>query len=108
MGHELTLMSEPVDPWQAYRRNRRVVQIMFFGFLPVLFLTLVVADRLAFIVGLGWVTIMLAVDTRCARFRCPRCSKRFFLKYPWWARVHDEPKCVHCGLPKYALPVSDR
>ena len=24
-------MSEPVDPWQAYRRNRRVVQIMFFG-----------------------------------------------------------------------------
>jgi predicted RNA-binding Zn-ribbon protein involved in translation (DUF1610 family) len=104
---EPTVMSAPVDPWKAYRRDRTVLQIMFWGFLPVLFLTAVLADRWAFLVAIGWVTLMLALNGRGVRFRCPLCGKPFFQRYPWRARIHDEPKCDHCGLPKYELPVPD-
>jgi hypothetical protein len=66
VGHELILMSEPADSWQAYRRNRKVVQIMFWGFMPVVFLSAVLGDRFLhtspFIVALGWMTFMVAVD----------------------------------------------
>ena len=59
-----------------------MVQIMFFGFLPVLFLTLVVADRLAFIVGLGWVTIMLSVDDVNKAFDNYSKLREAFLRNP--------------------------
>src|SRR5437867_3660298 len=101
-------MSEPVDPWQEYRRRRNLILFAFLGYLPLVFVTAVAADRLiytsapAIVVALGWMIFFAVAGIRCQRFRCPRCGKVLFSKS--WYHHSDARRCVHCGLPKYAPP----
>jgi hypothetical protein len=109
-------MSEPVgpvDPWDEYRRRRKLNLFAFIGYLPVVFGTAVIAEPLIhfpgapIVVMVGWMIFIAVADVRHAKFRCPRCGGLFFLRYGFYARYYDEPRCVHCGLPKYAPPVPD-
>src|SRR5438552_18944677 len=104
-------MSEPVDPWQEYRRRRRLVLFAAFGYLPIVFGTAVATDYLIHTSGpvipvmFGWLIFLGVVNVRCQRFRCPRCGKLFFVRHGSFD-PHDQPRCVHCALPKYAPPES--
>src|SRR5260370_7004603 len=104
-------MSEPLDPWQEYRRRWKLVLFAYIGYLALVFATAWAADRLihtsapAIVVGLGWMALLAVSGIRCQRFRCPRCGKVFNSK-TWFERM-DAPCCVHCGLPRYAPPGPD-
>ncbi len=109
-------MSEPVgpvDPWVKYRRRRKLYLFAFIGYLPAVFVTAEVAEPLIhfpgapIVVMVGWMIFIAVTDVRHAKFRCPRCGGLFFLRYGRYARYYDAPRCVHCGLPKYAPPVPD-
>ncbi len=104
-------MSQSVDSWQEYRRRRNLALFAFLGYVPFVFVFAVVTERLfhstppGFAVALGWMIFLAVASIRCQSFRCPRCRKWFFAK--WWYHNSFARRCVHCGLPKYASPVSD-
>jgi len=76
-------MSEPVDPWQEYRRRRKLALFAFFGYLPAVFGTAVPADRLLhapgapILVMVGWLNRDASTaGFRNMRHRCQmRCSR---------------------------------
>jgi hypothetical protein len=104
-------MSDPVDPWQEYRKRRKLVLLAAFGYLPIVFGTAVATEYLFHTSGpvipvmFGWLIFLGVANARCQRFTCPRCRKLFFVKYGSFER-RDQPQCVHCGLLKYAPPES--
>jgi hypothetical protein len=102
----------PVDPWDKYRRRRKLYLFAFIGYFPAVLGTAAVAEPIHFpgapiVVMAGWMIFIAVADVRHAKFKCPRCGGLFFLRYGFYARYYDEPRCVHCGLPKYAPPVPD-
>ncbi len=104
-------MSEPVDCWQEYRRRRNLTLFAFLGYMPFVFVIAMAAERLlhsltpGFVVAGGWMIFFAVASLRCESFKCPRCKKWFFAK--WWYHNSFARRCVHCGLAKYASPVSE-
>ena len=104
-------MRDPVDPLQEDRRRRKLALFAAFGYLPIVFGTAVATDYFLHTSGpvipvmFGWLIFLVVANVRCQRLRCPRCRKLFFVKYGSFAN-RDQPRCVHCGLPKYAPPAS--
>ena len=104
-------MSESADPWQEYRKRRKLALFAFLGYMPVVFVIALVSIRLfhttipAFVAALSWMVFYAVASMRCSSFRCPRCQKWFFAK--WWYHNGFARRCVHCGLPKYAPPISE-
>ena len=105
----MTTMDEHADPWREYRKRRNLALFAFIAYLPVVFMTAWVSDRLihtsgpAIVVMFGWLIFGAVANVRCQRFECPRCGKFFFIKYGWY-EGRNHPHCVHCGLAKYTPP----
>lgn len=105
-------MSESINPWQEYRRRRNLALFAVLGYVPLVIVFAMASERLFhsttpfFVVAIGWAIFFVVAGIRCETFRCPRCGKWFFAK--WWYHNAFARRCVHCGLPKYATPESER
>ena len=49
----------------------------------------------------SWFVAFAVASFRYTYFRCPRCSERYFMKFP--CRNQFARRCLHCGLPKWAV-----
>ena len=105
-------MSDSPDPWQEYRKRRNLALLAFLGYTPVVFVFAVVTIRLfhsetpAYVAAFSWMALYAVAGIRFQMFRCPSCGRRFFVK--WWYHNIFAGRCVHCGLPKYADPATQR
>jgi hypothetical protein len=105
-------MGDFTDPWEEYRRRRNWAVLAGAGYVPVVLLAVREAERspqtvpLCIVVGGGWLAFLIVTGTRCEYFKCPRCGKPFFAK--WWYHNAFARRCLHCGLPKYALTESNQ
>ena len=105
-------MSEPVNPWHEYRKRRNLAIFAFLGYVPIVFLIALAGLHLlqsmtpGFVAAVGWMIFAWVAGFRVERFKCPRCGKCFFAK--WWYHNAFARRCLHCKLPKYAVPESDR
>jgi hypothetical protein len=102
-------MSPRTDPWQVYRRLRRVL----FGAALVGLGCFGVGFHLArtrhavtpFYVGLAvWVGMIAWGAMPLGEFPCPRCGEPFSQR----GRTRNllSRRCLHCQLPKWANPES--
>jgi hypothetical protein len=57
---------------------------------------------LGFVVAPIWMGAFMATGLRLQLWACCRCGERFSAK-GWYNKGFLARKCVHCGLPKYAL-----
>lgn len=100
-------MNDFGDSWQEYRRRRNLLLFAFFGYVPIVSIVAVVTIRApgrttpAFVAAFTWMAFYAVAGIRFQTFMCPRCSKWFFAKC-WYHNMFVQ-RCVHCGLPKYAL-----
>lgn len=58
------------------------------------------SDNFGFGLAGAWMLAFLFCGNRSGSFRCPRCGKKFFSKWPGYNSWSS--KCLHCGLPKWA------
>ena len=108
-------MSDYNQAWLKYRRLRSCV---LGSYLAVVVLAIwfrlfdSIPDRLfGYVVFLAILLVFLSLGmgVRLARWSCPRCGKRYFMKSwylslvrPLWYEISFGRRCVHCGLPKYS------
>src|SRR5262252_8677343 len=57
---------------------------------------------LGFVVALTWMGAFVVTGIRLPFWPCPRCGERFSTKGVY-NKSFLARKCVHCGLPKYAV-----
>jgi len=97
------------DPWNEYRRNRRLFLYSWLGFVPGVFVIGLVLTRLfrselpSYVVAFSWLSIGAIAWLRMTVFSCPGCGRPFF--YTSW-HFHNPfaTHCVHCGLRKWSNP----
>jgi hypothetical protein len=99
-------MSHP-DPWDDYRRRRRLWWYSVLGFVPVMAGAVLVAPSARArwtvpAIALGWVACYVIASVRLGVFPCPRCRKAF--AGAWWAHNPFVGRCVRCGLSKWEIP----
>jgi hypothetical protein len=100
-------MVDYVKSWQEYRRRRNLFLFFLIGYLPVFGIVSVVTEKVydcstpGFVTALIWLVFIAVSGVRVEIFRCPECGKCFFAK--WWYHNILARRCVHCGLPKYAI-----
>jgi hypothetical protein len=105
-------MTNYAESWQEYRRRRNLLLFAFFGYMPAVGLVAVLATwefksaTPAFVAAFSWMAFYAAAGIRFQRFKCPRCGRWFLAK--WWNHNMFARRCVHCGLPKYADPTTQR
>lgn len=98
-------MSNYEEQWQEYRKRRNLLLFSFLAYVPVigsigfLMVKFLHTEVPVYILAFSWMAFYAISGFRFQLFRCPRCGKRFFLK--WWNRNPFVRKCVHCGLPKF-------
>jgi hypothetical protein len=96
------------NPWDEYRRRRKLAWFAFLGYVPVCFVVAVLSMRFfstftpAFVVAIAWMIFFVVAENLALRFPCPRCGKWFFAK--WWYHNNFARMCVHCGLSKWDDP----
>jgi hypothetical protein len=84
------------------RRNRRRlarVLILFFTFVPAVFLASQVQEELAIVVALGWIVAAAAALISLSWSSCPRCHQACFAdayRESIWSS-----KCRNCGAKLY-------
>lgn len=96
--------------WREYRSLARLSWVLFLGYIPgvglIWFLIgasfgySTIGDVARTVVLITWMVAALVVSNRAARFRCPRCGKKFFSRT--FSHNSFARRCVHCGLPKWA------
>jgi hypothetical protein len=101
-------MEDYTECWRRYRRIRNLFWLMFLAYTPVVFvatdlsLKLFHSYSLGFALAIVWMAGWVVVGVRLNTWRCPRCGKWFAATW-WYSKSFFARKCVHCGLPKYAL-----
>ncbi len=102
--------------WSEYRRRRRLAFGLALAMAPVAVLWVLAGDRpalepLAVAVSFVWLIGAAVSGWRFGRFPCPRCTRPFGMTSGKdWAlslpgdrlRMLLSPRCLHCGLPKWA------
>jgi DNA-directed RNA polymerase subunit RPC12/RpoP len=98
-----------MSTWKEYRNRERLAwAISILGIPAAALLALPVslplhsADPFGVTFALfivAWMVSMVRVEL----FRCPRCGKRFFMK--WYYSNMFARRCLHCGLPLWQEPV---
>jgi hypothetical protein len=90
--------------WKRYRRLRLTFWIGAVGFLPFLFVLMLLYALKVYVplivvgVYLGFFAV---VRFRKTFFRCPQCRQFFAVLWGHQPRPLA-PECVHCGLPKFS------
>ena len=90
------------NAWRDYKRRRRWLMLCLGSFVLALLLDWKVAADF----GVLWGIAYLFFAYRHLFFRCPRCRKFFFLKFP--ANNPFAQRCLHCGLPKWSSDASEK
>jgi hypothetical protein len=94
--------------WSDYRFWDWVTRLLYLGFFPVSLIGLNTSFESAifWIAAISFAAVVNVVGYRAKSFRCPRCGKPFFC----WGLYHNgfTRKCLHCGLPKWAKPGTDK
>jgi Zn ribbon nucleic-acid-binding protein len=105
-------MSDSVDPWREYDKRLNLAVFSVLGYVPVVFVFMVVTMRLfhtttpGFVAAFSWMAFSAVAGLRYSTFRCPKCRRLFFIRlWPPTRPIMFIRRCVHCGLPKY-VPVS--
>lgn len=96
--------------WEGLKNARRLFIISFIGFLPGLFLVILVMDIYFSAPSYATILVMLLfglgigeIRRRYRMYPCPRCGKAF--KGTW--RVWEHGYCVNCKLPLWANPTDE-
>jgi hypothetical protein len=93
--------------WKDCKRRELWYRIVLYGFVPLTFISGVVASRLVgsdalfFIAGILALLAAIVVIYQLVIFECPRCHRSFFLR-SWWVFQPHKQECVHCGLQKWS------
>ncbi|MBI2679959.1 MAG: hypothetical protein HYX25_03000 [Candidatus Solibacter usitatus] len=80
----------------------------FLGYVPMMSIagllsfTLFHNFSLLFAFAIAWLATLIIAGFHLSSWRCPRCGKWFAAKW-WYNKGFFARKCVHCGLPKYAV-----
>jgi hypothetical protein len=92
--------------WGDCKRRELWYRVVIYGFVPLVFISSVVASRLVgsdalfFIMASVAMLAAIVVAYRMMVFECPRCRRSFFSSR-WMFKPHTK-KCVHCELPKWS------
>ena len=96
------------EHWRRYKKLRTFFFLIWLGYVPAcIVFTMFFYPRLhsfapSVAFALLWMLMFAVAGMRLAAWRCPRCGK-VFSRTGWYRRgILLAPKCVHCGLPKYA------
>ncbi len=93
--------------WSRYKKRRVLFVLAFLGYVPICDAFAKLTKRVfgtfdpAFILALVWMAMFYIAGTRLLSWPCPKCGK-CFSGTGWQNKGLLAPKCVHCGLPKYA------
>ncbi len=101
----------PADPsleaaWRDLNRRSTILWLLFFGYVPVMFLIVYVLNDLLLqeapflAVGLAWMGAIAWAGGRMASFACPRCSRAFFENWYFFKPLRQN--CAHCSLTRWA------
>lgn len=101
--------SDYAASWQDLKRRRRLLWVLFLGYLPgvaaLCFLVGWVAtsmggsqqgEVMCAVVALLWILAFAVAAIRLTFFRCPRCTRIFHST--WWRHNPFAHNCLHCGL----------
>jgi hypothetical protein len=109
-------MDQPADytaAWRDYRKRRFVFWVVFLSYmpgvmafflgvgLPLASMTGIKPDYFFFAIAGTWMLAFVVTNLRAVSFPCPRCGQHFFRT--WWYSNPLARRCVHCGLPKWAM-----
>jgi hypothetical protein len=103
--------------WRRYRAWSLAFWIVFVSYLPALDLVHRALARtddsgVIFFLACAWLLAFALIGYRTSNFACPRCGELFFHKFddrPWrrvWRNNPFARRCLHCGLPKWAVASS--
>jgi len=102
------LPEDYTDAWRRYKKTRNLYWFVFLGYVPVMFVAAYFSlwvfhnFSFAYAFAFAWAAAFLVTGVRLSAWRCPRCGKWFAAKW-WYNKGFLARKCVHCGLPKYAV-----
>jgi predicted RNA-binding Zn-ribbon protein involved in translation (DUF1610 family) len=94
--------------WQTLKRKYRLLWAIILTFFPAVFvLGFGGSARLHSIIPIAavwlcWAALLTVVSLRFVRFPCPWCGRAFFRRGGLNRPSAFEPRCVHCGLRKWA------
>jgi hypothetical protein len=87
--------------WRAYRWWRNSFLLLIATYLPAALVASRLSDRAQNTVVVVWLVGTLATTIGLGTWRCPRCHKPFFHRFP--ANNPLAGECLNCGLPKWSL-----
>jgi hypothetical protein len=95
-----------VGAWRRYRTWARIRLIAFLGGLPYGIAVTSVTKSLGIehevpTLILPWFILFGVGLIGAGLFECPRCKKFFF--FTWFLSNPFVSRCLHCGLPKWAM-----
>ena len=102
------LPDDYTDAWSRYKKLRNISLFAFFGYVPAMVVAALLIFPVfhtftpVFAIAFAWLAGMMVTGFRLSHWRCPRCGKWFAATW-WYNRGFFARKCVHCGLPKYAM-----
>src|SRR5438874_5759306 len=93
-----------VHRWRVYRVLSLIRTVVWCGFPAFLVIRWIYPDVgriLTRNTGMAWLVTCAIAHVVVMMWRCPRCGKPFFLS--WLKGNFLARRCLHCGLPKYAM-----
>ncbi len=97
------------EEWTKHRKYKRIVWILFAGWIPYGCLVVFILSRLhttaaaAFVAALiPYILALVIFANLVSIFRCPKCGSRFYAWGPWGLGHNSfARKCRNCGLHKW-------
>jgi hypothetical protein len=104
------MLGKYAENWRRYKKTRNWALALLFSLIPLLLISDWAGGYVPEQIRIfGAILIILACNVQLillARWPCPRCGKWFSQRSEQWMicsfNSFYNPKCVHCGLPKYA------
>jgi hypothetical protein len=96
------------ESWQEYRKLRNRFFIILLSFPPgAMFIAYVFSWAFhtlipGFVAAFVWIAAFLVTGIRLQLWPCPRCGE-WFSATSSYNKSFLARKCVHCGLPKFAV-----
>lgn len=100
--------------WRDYRKRRNLFWAIFLTYVPGVLLIGMSLEYLfqfktetpIYFVAIAWMIAFAISGWRLTYWKCPRCGNWFFAT--WLYHNQFARKCVHCGLPKWAVENSGK
>ena len=103
------------EEWTKHRKYKRMVWILFAGWIPYGSLVVLIVSRLHTTAGFAFVALLIPYilalvifANLVSIFRCPKCGSRFYAWGPWGLGHNSfAKKCRNCGLRKWQCDGTD-